>query len=210
MSSYRPKFFCPEPTCRRSIKPFYDPDRFEYEISEFQEWRVRPLPSYSPGIAEAYRAVNRFWSMSRKNQATEELLTCRRLGRKHYNEPSSLSEEEYEYLKARSPSMWWKPIFEAPRELDQPGTNMVRCPSCGKSAIRVGSNFRIPKKKDEKAWKEIEKMIEKGEDMVAMFSFCATVEQYEKMFKRAVEIRRENMTEDEEEKQYQFRIANPH
>jgi len=54
--------------------------------------------------------------------------------------------------------------------------NRKRCPGCGGGVIRVGSNFRVPKRNDEKAWKEIEAMIEEGVDMVARFSACATIE----------------------------------
>jgi hypothetical protein len=195
MSSYRPKFFCPESACRRSIKPVYDPDKFEYQISDFQEWRVRPLKTHSPGMAEAYLNSARLWATKRTNQITDEVVTCRRVAAKFYNDPSSLSEEEYGFLKARSPEMWWREVIARPRVLGEPGINMVRCPSCGKSAVRVGSNFRIPKKRDVKAWKIIEKMMERREDMVAKFSFCATVEEHERMVKRALELRGDDIQE---------------
>ena len=56
----------------------------------------------------------------------------------------------------------------------------------------MGSNFRIPKKRDEKAWKEIQEMIKWRKDIVAKFEFCATMEEHEKMVKRALEFRAEN------------------
>jgi hypothetical protein len=74
-----------------------------------------------------------------------------------------------------------------------PEINMLRCPSCGKGAERVSSNFRIPRKKNNKAWKVIEEMIERGEDMVAKFSFCATVEEHERMVEKAIELRSSNV-----------------
>jgi hypothetical protein len=59
-------------------------------------------------------------------------------------------------------------------------THRKRCPSCGDKVVRVGSTFRIPKQKDERAWRKVEKMIEEGEDMVAKFSYCMTFEEHDR------------------------------
>ncbi|CZR65541.1 uncharacterized protein PAC_15441 [Phialocephala subalpina] len=187
MSSYRPKFICAEPTCRRPIKPVYDPDKFEYRISEFQDWAVRTLEERSPGLAAAYRNSNRMNSGS--NRGSDELATLIRLQQKQWDNPASISEEEFEFLKARDPQLWWTEITRMPRISGVPEINMVRCPGCGKGVKRVGSNFRVPRKRDQTAWKAIEEMIERGEDMVAKFSFCATVEEHERMVKIAIELR---------------------
>lgn len=187
MSSYRPKFICAESTCRRSIKPVYDPDRFEYNISDFQDWAVRRLKEQSPGLAAAYRNSSRMKSSS--GRGSSELATFKRLQQKLWDDPASLPEEEFEFLKARDPELWWNEVIRMPRISGLPGINMLRCPGCGKGAKRVGSNFRIPKKRDEKGWKAIEEMVERGEDMVAKFSFCATIEEHERMVERASALR---------------------
>jgi hypothetical protein len=53
-----------------------------------------------------------------------------------------------------------------------------RCPGCGQNAIPVGSNLRIPVKKDKKGWRQVEAWIEAGADLEAKFVSCATVEQH--------------------------------
>jgi hypothetical protein len=194
MSSYRPKFFCPELTCRRSIKPVYDPDRCEYKISEFQDWSVRPLEKYSPGLARAYQFQRNYRRLPKHGDA--ELAMFRRLQRRYWdsrwNEESSLTEEEFDFVKARDPELWWTEFIWRPKVNDGPPGYLVRCPSCGKSAVRAGSNFRIPKRRDEKGWKDVQGMIGRGEDIVAKFECCATIGGHEKMVKRALELRTEN------------------
>jgi hypothetical protein len=194
MSSYRPKFICPKPTCRRSIKPVYDPDRFEYKISEFQDWTVRPLEKHSPGLAAAYQFQRNYCKLLKQEDA--QAAAFRRLRQihwdEHWNDQISLTDEEFEFIKARDPELWWTEFIWRPRANGGPPGHRARCPSCGESAVRVGSNFRIPKKRDEKAWKEIQEMIKWGEDIVAKFEFCATMEEHEKMVKRALELRAEN------------------
>lgn len=68
---------------------------------------------------------------------------------------------------------------------------LKRCPTCGQAAVPVGSNFRIPARKDEKGWRKAEAWIDAGEDLEAKFVSCWTVEQHEKMVKKALEIRAE-------------------
>jgi hypothetical protein len=187
MSSYRPKFICPDANCRRSIKPVYDPDRFEYNISDFQDWSVRPLESHSSGLAVAFRNSRRLQSTS--NRKSVELATFKRLKEKFWQNKASLLEDELEFLMARDPSLWWKEFITTRGRSDQGLQHLIRCPSCGKGAVRVGSNFRVPKRKDEKSWKKIERKIEEGEDLLAKFSFCATIGEHEKMVEKALELR---------------------
>jgi len=96
-----------------------------------------------------------------------------------------LNEEEMQRLKRYEPDLWWRRVITIPRYGVGVEEHLVRCPSCGEGAMRVGSNFRIPKKTDEKGWKEVEEMIEKGEDMVAKFSVCSTIEVHEEMAEEA-------------------------
>jgi hypothetical protein len=190
MSSYRPKFICPERSCRRSIKPVYDPDRFEYDISEWQDWKVRPLLT-SPEMQQ----VLRNWETlhAKKSVLNVEKAEFRRLRNlwydNRYENPNLLIEEEMEFVKKYELSAWWKTIFSPSRGPYRTTENLKRCPSCGKAALRVGSNFRIPKRRDEKAWREVEGMIKAGEDMVAQFSPCATNEEWKVMVDEANAIR---------------------
>ena len=71
-----------------------------------------------------------------------------------------------------------------------------RCPGCGEGATPVGSNFRVPKRRDEKGWRKVEVWIEEGRDLVATFVNCATVEQHEERVEKAIEMRKERGVED--------------
>ena len=64
-SSYRPKFICPRKTCQRSIKPVFDPDKHEYDISLYQDWRIRPARD-SKQMKLAYANQNRLGSKGYK------------------------------------------------------------------------------------------------------------------------------------------------
>ena len=91
-------------------------------------------------------------------------------------EKEDMSVEQIERLKKYEPELWWRQVT---------ALNLVRCSNCGGTAVRVGSNFRIPKKTDEKGWREVEEMFRSGEDMVAKFSFCSTIEGHEEMVEEA-------------------------
>jgi hypothetical protein len=71
-----------------------------------------------------------------------------------------------------------------------------RCPGCGQNAIPVGSNLRIPAKKDKKGWRQVEAWIEAGADLEAKFVSCATVEQHKQRVAKAVELRTERRIVD--------------
>jgi len=45
---------------------------------------------------------------------------------------------------------------------DEGGVGWKTCPGYGEGVRRVGSNFRISKKRDAKGWGEVEGIIEKG------------------------------------------------
>jgi hypothetical protein len=89
--------------CRRTVKPVYDPDKFEYKISEFQDWTARPSKDRSPGLTAAYHSSSRLKSSS--NQGSIELTTFKCLQQKLWDDPASLSAEEFEFLKAREPDL---------------------------------------------------------------------------------------------------------
>ncbi|KAH8804472.1 hypothetical protein F5884DRAFT_796118 [Xylogone sp. PMI_703] len=200
-SQHRPKFICAKPSCRRMIKPFYDPDNNEYRIDEYQGWGVRPLPQRHAEFSETVRRAKSLggnWTPSaRKGDRAEKqrqiwALRDRWSAEKWPNpwaegeKSEPLTEEELDELRRWDPETWWIPITEAKRQ------DRKRCPSCGDSVVRVGSNFRVPKKGDNKAWRKITEMIEAGEDLEAKFSMCWTIEQHAKMVEKAIEIRAEN------------------
>ncbi len=203
MSSYRPKFICPGRQCRRSIKPTYDPSRNEYDISEFQDWRVRPLESKSPELAAAKGNANRINSRTYKGP---EKAVLAEIQEKKFKDPKSLTEGEHNFLRENDPQEWWELVVSGRGWNGEPLEHQIRCPSCGKLAVRVGSKFEIPGKTDEKSWKEIESLISAGEDMVARFSGCATIEEHEEMVKEAERLKRQEVSRDEWEQEKSRRI----
>lgn len=159
------------------IKPVYNPENYEYQFTDFQEWSVRP--KNDPGLAAAYQARNRLRGVAH----AEEKSKVYELQRKE-----DLTAEETEFLKERDPDMWWTDVIKRPYR-DEAGVCILRC-GCGGEVVRVGSNFRIPKQKDEMAWKEIERMIAEGIDMDAKFSCCPTVEEYKRMVESALDVQK--------------------
>ncbi|CAG8976095.1 hypothetical protein HYALB_00002373 [Hymenoscyphus albidus] len=195
-------------TCRRSFKPCYDPAKFEYEISDFQDWSVRPLESCSLELKVAFKNEKRL--RRKKNLETPETLAFDTLRSRYYDDPMSLSLAEVAYVKAWDPCSHWTNLVTTPR-FYQPGLGIcLRCPSCGKNGVRVGSNFRAPPRKDEKAWRLIGKMIATGEDMGAVFSSSPTIEEHKEMAVEALRIRsQENYSKAMEwEAEERKRIAN--
>lgn len=90
----------------------------------------------------------------------------------------------------RQPDLWWTELVEGfPYPGKESKMHRKRCPSCGQAVVRVGSNFRVPKRGDEKAWGEIEKMIEEEVDLEAKFSSCWTIEEHEVMVEKALQLR---------------------
>jgi hypothetical protein len=171
----------------------------EFRIGAWQDWSVRPLVGNCEGLREAWRnkllmgTKNlgaremriRFEALRRKLFAVERSVGAD--GEENMEEP--LTDEEREWLKAHDPDMWWVDITETPWNAWMVVKNRKRCPGCGGATTSVGSNFRIPKRKDEKAWANIEEMIERGDDMIAKFSVCATVEMHEEMVDEAKRLR---------------------
>jgi hypothetical protein len=203
MSSYRPKFICPERQCRRSIKPIYDPERNEYDINEFQDWQVRPLESTSPEFAAARKNASRI--NSRTYTGTGKAVLAE-IQEKKFKDPRSLTEKEREYLRENDPQEWWELLVRGRSWNGKPLEHQIRCPSCGKTAVRVGSKFEIAGKNGEKAWKEIEGLIAAGEDMVAKFSGCATIQEHQEMVEE-VQRQEESRAEWELEKARRIRGA---
>jgi hypothetical protein len=58
-----------------------------------------------------------------------------------------------------NPQEWWELLVRGRSWNGKPLEHKIRCPSCGKTAVRVGSKFEIAGKNDEKAWKEIEGLL---------------------------------------------------
>ncbi|GME65244.1 hypothetical protein ACLA_006790 [Neofusicoccum parvum] len=192
---YRAKFVCAQPGCRRSIKPVYDPSRFEHRFGDRGEWRVRPLRRGEDPRRE--RAV-----LDMLARATGETRACwsrrerRRVAGRRFAELDGevgrgldcgrLTKEEFRDYRASCP----KYVGDL---LEWDFSSRKRCPSCGGDAVPVGSNFRIPGKRDEKGWKRAERMLKEG----VRFSFCPTVEDYEKMMEKLQPIIEEEKKEEE-------------
>lgn len=105
-----------------------------------------------------------------------------------------LTESELVELKANDPDAWWTTVIWGPGATQ----HSKRCPSCSELGVRVGSNFRAPSKGDDKAWAEIQRMIDDGgKDMTAEFEFCPTVEEWEEM-KAEASRRKERMAKEED------------
>lgn len=204
-SSYRPKFICARKECRRGFKPFFDEEKAEYRIDEWQNWKVRPLPERNEGVREALENGR---EMDRKSGRNPEIAAKRRnvvkLETRYFHtalagggredqtgeerQMKELTPVELQWLRSNDPNMWWIEINRNPLTNWEADAHAKRCPGCGKEGLKVGSNFRIPAKKDEKAWKRIEEMIENGNDLVAKFSVCATSEIHEDMVDEALRL----------------------
>lgn len=96
-----------------------------------------------------------------------------------------LNKEEMERSKGYEPDLWWRKVVTIPRYGTPAEERSLRCPNCEKSAMRVGSNFRIPRRTDEKGWRDIGEMIERWDDIVPKFSICSMVNVHEEMVEEA-------------------------
>lgn len=139
--------------------------------------RVRPRPELEPALAEALRNARR------RRQEPKEVSPLietneddKALIAKYKADPHSLLQLERLALGWVWHESWFVEVKK-------------RCPGCAEDAVPVGSNFRIPARKDEKGWREVEKWIEAGEDLVAKFVCCVTVEQHKDRVEKAIEIR---------------------
>ncbi|EAW11921.1 uncharacterized protein ACLA_006790 [Aspergillus clavatus NRRL 1] len=180
---YRPKFICPQPQCRRMVKPFYDPDRLSYDFDPYGSLTVRPLPSANPDFAAALERDR--WSSRRATPA--QIALWERGGdlrEKASVDGRGLTCEEAEELRSMDADVWWTRLITIGNRAE---SHEKRCPSCGRGVVRVGSTFRIPGKRDEKGWRRVERWTAEGTDMVARFSYCATVQEHAKMVERAVD-----------------------
>lgn len=189
-SLHRPKFICPRPTCRRSIKPFYAPHINEYYFKTTwgreewgKDWSVRPLSEREPALAKAMENMTNF------TRAPPELKSLpveqdRKVIAKYKADPHSLSDFERVVLPWIWPDSWFIHIVK-------------RCPGCGQDVVPVGSNFRIPARKDKKGWRQVEAWIEAGEDLEAKFVLCATVAKHKERVAKAIELRAEKGIQDQ-------------
>lgn len=101
-----------------------------------------------------------------------------------------LSTEERREFALLEPEVWRVRVVGT-----QNGPHSKRCPSCAGEVLRVGSTFRIPGKRDEKGWREVERMVEEGVDMVARFSYCWTREAHAKALEELKEVEAERQRE---------------
>lgn len=145
---------------------------------------------------------------SRENVGSPETLAFNALRSRYWNDPSSLSVEEVECVKAGDPYLHWINIVTTPRVYKLGPGVCLRCPSCGKDAVRVGSNFRIPPRKDNKAWRLIDDIIAAGEDMDALFSPCPTIEEHKEIVVEALRRRAQEDKANEWAQEKRKRIAN--
>jgi hypothetical protein len=195
------------------VKPYFDEEKNEYRISELGDWSVRPLREHIAGLREAMSNENHLkrGRLNNVKERVEELKgRCRAIEERDWwgqqagegEEVLELTEEEGAFLKKYDPEMWWTEILRISMTGSMSERIGKRCPGCAGVVVRVGSNFRIPKRTDEKAWKEIEGCIESEVDMVAKFSVCATVEKHNEMVDEALMWResKQNLLRWEEEK----------
>jgi hypothetical protein len=170
------------------VKPFYDADLHEFRIDEYQGWWMRPLASRNEAFAAVTRRHKALDRAERK--AASRLLSQENDFAWEAEGVQPLSDEEREWLRMNWPDRWWVEIVgSCPQLGDGEKRHRKRCPGCGEDVVRVGSNFRIPKKGDDRAWKEIEAMVAEGVDLEAKFSPCWTVEKHKEMVEKALEIR---------------------
>jgi hypothetical protein len=204
-SLHRPKFVCAKSTCRRMVKPFYDPERHEYGIDNYQGWEVRPLRERHAEYAATVRRARSLGSHCRVNtEKQKEIAALRRRWeaakwsylQSEGEKSEPLTQQEMHELKMWDPEVWWTRITEGTSIRRELGTEAAsirqdrkRCPSCSGEVIRVGSNFRVPKKSNNKAWCGIVEMIKSREDLEAKFSMCWTAEAHKKKAEQAINIR---------------------
>jgi hypothetical protein len=183
------------------VKPHYDPDRFEYDIDASQGWKVRPLREHDAVYDWAFRNEGKVPPLHIEDEPLEELLM------RHISHPERVSADELEDLRRLRPSDWWVQLSGYRlRDGEFVYEHRTRCPSCGEAPTRVGSTFRIPPKKDNKAWKAIQDMIASGTDMVAKFEVCPTDQDFQEMLKDAERVKNMVVHAEEWKKEKQRRL----
>ncbi|OCT52420.1 hypothetical protein CLCR_10346 [Cladophialophora carrionii] len=211
---HRPKFICLSRSCRRLFKPFFDPARFDYRVDR-NEWSVRPRWDVTPELRAAGRLNASALPPATRRRMHElrgRLDAIESQKQQHPRsssgggggdddddaggdggdgkgdgdslEPGPLSDDDLAWLRDHDPEVWWTRVVGVGHD------HAKRCPGCGGSGVRVGSNFRVPARKDERAWKELERMVSQGVDMLAEFEFCPTVEVWEEMAREAERVKR--------------------
>ncbi|KAK3114724.1 hypothetical protein LTR53_006678 [Teratosphaeriaceae sp. CCFEE 6253] len=166
---HRPKFICPKQTCRRMVKPFYDPGMWDYRLDSWGSWSIVPRKD-NKAFAECQKEYHIRHSRLVHGHETDRDRELREWTHV-YDRDRTYTEAELAMMRQANPEAWQQDIVTV-------GGHQKRCPSCGDAVIRVGSAFRIPARKDDRAWKRVEKMVE-SEDMVAKFSHCMTFEEHD-------------------------------
>lgn len=183
---------------------------------------MRPLQGTNKEYDEAWRNAKKIDGSSHSVKVQEGSEKRQEVGEqvgkflawKQYGDPISDVENEEEmedwkldFLRINDPDSWWLEVIRLPTTYDSVGVNRKRCPGCGDGALLVGPNFRIPKKKDTKAWRKIESMIESGEDMLAKFSPCPTSDQHKEMVVEAIRLFKRASVSAQWEEEKKCRIA---
>lgn len=110
-------------------------------------------------------------------------------------------------LKADPGMRWIDLVSSGQPDAQDPAVHNFRCPSCGNSAVRVGSTFEIPSRKDDKSWRDIERITGCGVDMAAAQPWCATVGEHKKRVDEALRLRaRREHAESWEEKRRRIAV----
>lgn len=185
---YRPKFMCPKKSCRRSVKPFYDPSRYIYCVDDFGKWEIGPLKREDNAHYDRALAAMIF-RLTDEHQPSRKLR--RRVMAARYDELDEKigdgSMEPHQWLKGENWDDWKTLYWHRSTWLKVTvvnGDTGKRCPSCGGGAIRVGSNFRVPGRRDERGWKKVDRLVEEGVNLEARFSPCATFGMHRKMVEK--------------------------
>lgn len=172
------------------VKPFYDAEKREYEFGPWGSWAVRPRPERDGAFTECVRerkgrlGRSKGGVMTERDEEMEEWDYRFVRGREY-------GDEELGRMREADPEAWWMDVVRI-----GPGRgerHWKRCPSCGGQVVRVGSTFKIPARRDEKGWREVERMIEEGVDMVARFSYCMTFEEHDRAMEKLEGVKAEGV-----------------
>lgn len=149
---------CPKKSCRRSVKPFYDPSRYIYCVDDFGKWEIGPLKREDNAHYDRALAAMIF-RLTDEHQPSRKLR--RRVMAARYDELDEKigdgSMEPHQWLKGEDWDDWKTLYWHRSTWLKVTvvnGDSGKWCLSCGGGAIRVGSNFRVPGRRDERGWKK--------------------------------------------------------
>ncbi|KAI0061586.1 hypothetical protein BV25DRAFT_1916619 [Artomyces pyxidatus] len=172
----RPKYVCF--SCRRAFKPSFIPGN-EYAIARFRNaWLVRPDRTRLKDVWDAhltrappppeqealYRAADmaasgyhfsgytttdlaELWAIAHAQRWPGNTTPAPELGMDALR--AACLELGMDALRAVSPELWWTRLES-------------RCPGCGGAGVQVGAAFRVPRRRDERAWRHAERAVSEG------------------------------------------------